>query len=1228
VNYGYTRGLLTFETDPMGNETHYSYDENNLLVLENHPNTGISIEYGYDLRNRPIFTREIDQMGNHFETQMSYDASGYKHIEVDQFGNETIYNNDSLGRPISITYPEVGNGPDSSIKPTYAYTYDLFDNPISVTDPIGRVLTQSYNIQGKPVEINYLDGTKEAFRYNSGGGLHLHCSRNGVIEIFEHDYIGRVKKVKYYTETGYGSGSSFKETSCTYNAFHKTSEVDPLDCRTSYIYDGAGHLTKLKKKEEILEHFYDESDDRPNTRIKKVNQKVEFFYDDLGRTQAVKIWKSFDDFTLEVKEYDLLDRVVEERTEDFQGYVLTKIRYVYNDAGQLAQIIGYPQNKESVLVHYEYDGFGRLSKSTNTVGATTQIFYDDAYINDWGQKGRKRTLIDPVGNQTEEVYDNNDNLIKVIKKDTCGQLLSDIEMFYDSSGNKVSERAHVIAPDGASRIFEIEQLFNKENQLASITLGKGTAEERTTRFEYNSHGNLAEKYNPGSSEPINYRYNAQGNLCKVFYREEEKQIQFKLSYDQNENLTEIYQSSSLFIRYQFNSHDDLLFSENITDEFGSYRVCRTYDDEGKIHTLQFPDRSFVEYTYEGPFVKRVSRFSKEKKELYSYQVASRDQMGNILKEMLPGSIGEKTQNWDEAGRRVEIATDFFQDKVLEGGYDLLGNIKERVTTLDEEEYIADYDYNSLLQLVGEKSDREHTYSYDSIGNRLQKDSSVYKINELNQLIEAEGVSYTFHPDGNIATKTIDGNTWTYQSNPLNQIISIKDPHQNTITFIYDLMGKRLSKHISSKGKKTKIFRFFYLGDTEIGCVDEKGVVIELKIPGNPNNPEDSCVAIEIKKEVYVPIYDLQGNIVCLLDPTKRKIVESYRYSVYGEEEIKNARGKLISDSSIGNPWRYRGKRVDKEVGLIYFGYRYYDPKIGRWISPDPIGTVDGPNLYAFVHNNPIKYVDYFGFKATFDENCGCIYHNHPGWHNAPRGCVCICGGDGSKGSPLTTYQSTTGSNLKSYLGGAAHGVMDYVINSVHDLQTNAAYMGSEDLGLNFQERIQMIDVIEQCQVDQKALLGDMFMDMLSIDPSDAIYQSFRANTTLGLEIGSFVAGGYGTVKGVMALNKLAKMPNQITKVTRLASRISSNPLQGTNYTPKVFRQMRLNRTTGKPDFHAFPRIVDNYAKLGQKELITGADGISRMKISLAGSYQGKQGFFEWIIEANKSVNHRIFNPKP
>ncbi|MES2272589.1 MAG: hypothetical protein V4487_00155, partial [Chlamydiota bacterium] len=168
LSKGYTHGLLVFEIDPIGNKTEYSYDANQNLTKITRSDTGISIEYGYGLRNLLIYTIEKDWAGNQFKTEVFYDLAGYKIAEIDRLGNETRYVNDSLGRPICITYPPSNEGFSLS----YTYSYDLFDNPISVTDPKERVLSRSYNVKGKLAEINYLDGPRELFRYDSGGNLH------------------------------------------------------------------------------------------------------------------------------------------------------------------------------------------------------------------------------------------------------------------------------------------------------------------------------------------------------------------------------------------------------------------------------------------------------------------------------------------------------------------------------------------------------------------------------------------------------------------------------------------------------------------------------------------------------------------------------------------------------------------------------------------------------------------------------------------------------------------------------------------------------------------------------------------------------------------------------------------------------------------------------------------------------------------------------------------------
>jgi RHS repeat-associated protein len=60
------------------------------------------------------------------------------------------------------------------------------------------------------------------------------------------------------------------------------------------------------------------------------------------------------------------------------------------------------------------------------------------------------------------------------------------------------------------------------------------------------------------------------------------------------------------------------------------------------------------------------------------------------------------------------------------------------------------------------------------------------------------------------------------------------------------------------------------------------------------------------------------------------------------------------------PFRFSTKYHDEETGLLYYGYRYYNPQWGRWLSKDPIGERGGVNLYGFVGNNGINRVDYLG----------------------------------------------------------------------------------------------------------------------------------------------------------------------------------------------------------------------------------------------------------------------------
>ena len=63
-------------------------------------------------------------------------------------------------------------------------------------------------------------------------------------------------------------------------------------------------------------------------------------------------------------------------------------------------------------------------------------------------------------------------------------------------------------------------------------------------------------------------------------------------------------------------------------------------------------------------------------------------------------------------------------------------------------------------------------------------------------------------------------------------------------------------------------------------------------------------------------------------------------------------------------WVLSTKYTDDETGLLYYGYRYYHPEMGRWLSRDPIGERGGKALYCFIHNVPLSSLDVLGLWKT------------------------------------------------------------------------------------------------------------------------------------------------------------------------------------------------------------------------------------------------------------------------
>ena len=100
-----------------------------------------------------------------------------------------------------------------------------------------------------------------------------------------------------------------------------------------------------------------------------------------------------------------------------------------------------------------------------------------------------------------------------------------------------------------------------------------------------------------------------------------------------------------------------------------------------------------------------------------------------------------------------------------------------------------------------------------------------------------------------------------------------------------------------------------------------------------------------------------GSSVLELDQ-EANVLTLEEYFPYGGTAVWS--GKTASETQYKFV-RYSGKERDAS-GLYYYGFRYYAPWLGRWINPDPAGTVDGLNLYRMVRNNPVIYIDADGLQ--------------------------------------------------------------------------------------------------------------------------------------------------------------------------------------------------------------------------------------------------------------------------
>ena len=114
---------------------------------------------------------------------------------------------------------------------------------------------------------------------------------------------------------------------------------------------------------------------------------------------------------------------------------------------------------------------------------------------------------------------------------------------------------------------------------------------------------------------------------------------------------------------------------------------------------------------------------------------------------------------------------------------------------------------------------------------------------------------------------------------------------------------------------------------------------------------------------FVPAYDGNGNITAWLEAGTGTVSTAMEYDAFGNLLAVMPRPVSSATAAATIPFGFSTKYRDSETDTLYYGYRDYSPSLARWLNKDPLGEAGGVNLYGFVGNDGVNWVDALGLSA-------------------------------------------------------------------------------------------------------------------------------------------------------------------------------------------------------------------------------------------------------------------------
>uniref|UniRef100_UPI00321A6998 RHS repeat domain-containing protein n=1 Tax=Bacteroides xylanisolvens TaxID=371601 RepID=UPI00321A6998 len=475
-------------------------------------------------------------------------------------------------------------------------------------------------------------------------------------------------------------------------------------------------------------------------------------------------------------------------------------------------------------------------------------------------------------------------------------------------------------------------------------------------------------------------------------------------------------------------------------------ILRTYDHTGRILTLDSTAGASLRYTRNGygELEGFTATGGSDADGAGSWESAHRhDTLGFEVERILPGGI-VRSFAYDDIGRLVDARTR--KDSRTRHMRRYRWGVADRLLSVEDSrrgETRYSYTPTGQLERAEYPDGREQWRKSDQTGNLYPDPDMKLRRYLGGGRLEQDGEWHCeYDADGNLTERYLgtgrwlDGkkDRWRYRWNADGSLAKVVRPDKREVEFTYDALGRRLSKSFG-----TTVTRWVWNGNVPLHQWKQRREYSVMEDRWNTDTERRDMTVWLFDEESFVPVAMIkEGRSYSIL--TDQLGTPTEAYDAEGNEvwsRVLDMDGNVIEET--GNkgmvPFLFQGQYYDRETGLAYNRFRYYSPKMGVYVSQDPIGLGGGIlNLYGYVDDTNV-WIDSFGLDWNYVliNSKGNVFYSGRASDNANLSDVArrhagTKGADGTRFGNGDTLVQITKPQITSYA--AARGVEQFgIMNS-------------------------------------------------------------------------------------------------------------------------------------------------------------------------------------------------------